>query len=59
MMQFAEEFPDFEIVTPLVTQLSWTHFLMLFPIKNEDARMFYANKAIEAGWSKREWKIKN
>ena len=54
MMQFAEEFPDFEIVTPLVTQLSWTHFLMLFPIKNEDARMFYANKAIEAGWSKRE-----
>ena len=25
MMQFAEVFPDFEIVSPLVSQLSWTH----------------------------------
>lgn len=26
MMQFAEVFPEFEIVSPLVSQLSWTHF---------------------------------
>ncbi len=26
MMQFAKEFPDFQIVSPLVSKLSWTHF---------------------------------
>ena len=26
MMQFASMFPDIKIVTPLVTQLSWSHF---------------------------------
>ena len=31
MMQFAETFPDFEIVSPLVSQLSWTHFTLLLP----------------------------
>jgi hypothetical protein len=25
MMQFAEQFPDFGIVSPLATQLSWSH----------------------------------
>lgn len=30
MMQFAEQFPDLQIVSPLVTQLSWTHFDILF-----------------------------
>ncbi len=28
-MQFAEQFPDLQIVTPLVTQLSWSHFVVL------------------------------
>jgi hypothetical protein len=27
MMQFAEQFPDWEIVSPLATQLSWAHFV--------------------------------
>ena len=27
MMQFATTFPDITTVTPLVTQLSWSHFL--------------------------------
>jgi len=40
MMQFTELFPDIEIVTPLVTQLSWTHIISLFPVKiNEDGYM--------------------
>lgn len=56
MMQFADEFPDIKIVTPLVTQLSWSHFLILFAIKNKKARMFYAKKSIESSWSKRELK---
>ncbi len=53
MFQFAEIFPDFGIVLPLVSQLSWSHFLQLLPLKTENARMFYAQKAIEARWSKR------
>ena len=54
MMQFEEEFPNIEIVTPLVTQLSWTHFLMVLPLKDEIAREFYLTMAANAHWSKRE-----
>jgi predicted nuclease of restriction endonuclease-like (RecB) superfamily len=54
MMQFAEEFPDSEIVAPLARQLSWSHFRELIPIKEEKARLFYANEAIERHWGKRE-----
>jgi predicted nuclease of restriction endonuclease-like (RecB) superfamily len=54
MMQFFELFPNFEIVVPLARQLSWSHFIILIPIKNQDARMFYARKAMESVWSKRE-----
>ncbi len=54
MMQFAEIFPDFEIVSPLVSQLSWTHFTILMTLQSNDARMFYARQTIEGGWSKRE-----
>jgi len=54
MMQFSEEFPNFEIVVPLARQLSWSHFLALLPIKDSSARMFYAHKAIESTWGKRE-----
>nr|WP_286175034.1 DUF1016 N-terminal domain-containing protein [Cytophaga sp. FL35] len=54
MMQFARMFPDLKIVSPLVTQLSWTHFIVLLPIKDENKRLFYASKAAEEGWSKRQ-----
>ncbi|MBK8453258.1 MAG: DUF1016 family protein [Thiofilum sp.] len=53
MMQFAETFPDIEIVVPLARQLSWSHFLALIPLKSLEARLFYARTAIDAGWSKR------
>jgi len=33
MMQFAEQFPDFGIVSPLATQLSWTHIVEVLPLK--------------------------
>lgn len=47
---------------PLVTQfyedipfyLSWTHYLILMRIENDDERNFYENKAHKDGWSKRE-----
>ena len=41
MMQFAEEFPNIEIVTSLMTQLSWTHYRILLRIDNEDKREYY------------------
>jgi len=54
MMQFAEIFTDPEILVPLVRQLSWSHFLVLIPLKTQAARLFYAGEAAQAGWSKRE-----
>jgi len=54
MMQFAEQFPDIEIVSPLATQLSWTHFVELMPLKDEKARLFYAQEAAERHLGKRE-----
>jgi len=54
MMRFAEVFSDFAIVAPVVRQLSWSHFLMLLPLKSEESRTYYAQKAIEETWSKRE-----
>ena len=54
MMQFAEVFPDIEIVSPLATQLSWSHFIEVLKLKNEEARLFYLQQASESTWSKRE-----
>jgi predicted nuclease of restriction endonuclease-like (RecB) superfamily len=54
MMQFAEVFPDFEIVSPLVSQLSWTHFTILMTLKSGEARSFYAQRTVDGKWSKRE-----
>jgi predicted nuclease of restriction endonuclease-like (RecB) superfamily len=54
MMRFAEVFHDFEIVAPLVRQLSWSHFLLLLPIKSQEAKLFYAKKSIEESLGKRE-----
>ena len=53
MMQFAELFPDFQIVAPLARQLSWSHFLMLFPIKDPLSREFYLTMSISERWTKR------
>ena len=39
MMQFAEVFPDSRIVTPLATQLSWSHFMEVLKLKTQDARL--------------------
>ena len=53
MIQFAQQFPDEQIVVPLARQLSWSHFLILLPIKNPEAKLFYARKAMEETWGKR------
>ena len=54
MMQFASDFNDFEIVTPLATQLSWSHFIELFTLKSTEAKLYYAQNSIEQNWGKRE-----
>lgn len=54
MMQFAELFSDIQIVSTLSTQLSWSHFLELLPLKNKEARLFYAQQITERQWSIRE-----
>ena len=58
MMQFASQFPDIQIVAPLVRQLSWTHFLHVMPIKNPLAREFYITMAAAERWSKRTLEAK-
>ena len=45
MMQFAEQFSDFEIVSSLPTQLSWTHIVEILPLKTQEAKLFYMNEA--------------
>ena len=42
MMQFSDSFSNFEIVVTLSRQLSWSHFLVLIPIKDKKARDFYS-----------------
>lgn len=44
MLKFAEQFTDFNIVVLLSNQLSWSHFVELFPLKSQKARLFYAQK---------------
>jgi len=51
MMRFAERFSDFEIVTTLSSQLSWSHFLDILPVKTDEARLFYANEAVQRNLS--------
>ena len=53
MMQFAQLFPDVQIVAPLVRQLSWSHFLIVMSMKDEIKREFYLTMAASEQWSKR------
>jgi predicted nuclease of restriction endonuclease-like (RecB) superfamily len=53
MIQFAEVFPDEEIVAALRRQLSWTHFLALIPLKDPLQREFYADMCRIERWSVR------
>ena len=47
MMRFADKFNDFQIVTELASQLSWSHFIEILPLKSEEARLFYARDSAE------------
>ena len=53
MMQFATEYQDFGIVATLSRQLPWSHFTLLFPIREPLKRSFYEQMAITEHWSVR------
>lgn len=54
MSQFAEQFNDFQIVVTLSRQLSWSHFLLLIPLKKPEAQRFYAQIVANEQLSVRE-----
>ena len=55
MKQFYETYRDDEIVTPLVTQISWTnHLLIMSGSKTAEERRFYIELCIRENYSKRE-----
>ncbi len=56
MMQFAVEYPDFQIVAPLARQLTWSHFLLLIPLKSAESKLYYAQHTMANQWGKRELK---
>lgn len=53
MVQFANAFPDREIVASLIRQLSWTHILALIPLDDPLKREFYAEMCKIEHWSVR------
>ena len=53
MVRFAEAFPGMEIVSALLRQLSWTHFLSLIYLDDPLKRDFYAEMCRIERWNTR------
>ena len=51
MMQFAQKFPDEQIVSMLATKLFWSHIMEVIPLKDPLQSEFYLTMAGEARWS--------
>lgn len=58
MLQFSDQFKEEKIVVTLSRQLSWSHFLSLLPLKNADAKLFYADLAATQALGVRELRKK-
>lgn len=54
MIQFYEKFSEFENVVTLSRHLSWSHFLVLIPLKTSEERYFYAQNVFDNLISVRE-----
>ena len=52
MIQFAEVFPDMQIVVSLSRQLSWFHFFRLITLKEDILCDFYDEMCRVEGWKK-------
>ena len=53
MIQFAEAFPEEQIVATLSQHLSWSHFVEILPLKKPLEREFYAEMCRIERWSVR------
>ena len=53
MRKFYEVFKS-EKLTPLVSKLSWSHYIQLLSLKNEDEIIYYINATINNNLNKRE-----
>lgn len=53
MINFYQEFPDYEKVATLSQQLTWSHFIEILPIKDKMKREFYAAMCKNENWSVR------
>ena len=52
MRQFAQEWPDFQIVQRVVAQLPWrSNLILLGKLTTLTDRLWYAHKALQYGWS--------
>ena len=52
-VQFHQFFPEIAIVSTLSTQLGWSHFIELLPVKDQLARDFYAEMCRVERWDVR------
>ncbi|MCL2072825.1 MAG: DUF1016 N-terminal domain-containing protein [Marinilabiliaceae bacterium] len=59
MMRFATVFQDEAIVASLMRQLSWTHLIILLPLKDNLQRDFYVEMCKMERWSVRTLRKKN
>ena len=54
MMQFAQEFPDVQIVSAVTTKITWSHIIEILPLKDDLQREFYLTLASSERWSVRQ-----
>ena len=54
MIQFSQQFTNFEILSTLSTKLSWSHFIELLPLKTYEAQLYYATDVSYYGYGVRE-----
>jgi len=56
MVRFTKLFANFEIVSTLSRQLTWSHFVLLIAIEDQLKRDFYAEMSRVSNWSVRKLK---
>ena len=57
MKQFYNVFSD-KKVSPMATQISWSHYTELLPIKDENKMLYYLNISISQNLTKRDLRNK-
>jgi len=59
MIQFAEVFPEEQIIVTLSRQLGWSHFVAIIPLDDDLKRDFYAEMCRVERWSVRTLRQKS